>query len=118
MRKFHIPHSTFHIPQFLVQWIASSNQIIGTETSRVYGEMVTGKPGALITDLSAELAKKIVADVAQKGGTLTARVESHADRAAKIKQQLEGKTEHIAAKTALQNGADALAERVIPKLGK
>jgi hypothetical protein len=33
-------------------------KIIGTETSRVYGEMVTGKPGALITDLSAELAKK------------------------------------------------------------
>ena len=26
--------------------------------------------------------------------------------------------EHIAAKTALQNGADALAERVLPKLGK
>jgi hypothetical protein len=26
--------------------------------------------------------------------------------------------EHIAAKTALQNGADELAERLIPKLGK
>jgi hypothetical protein len=191
-------------------------KIIGTETSRVYGEMVTGKPEALITDLSAELAKKIAADVAQKGDTLIAKVESHADRVAKIKKQLDGKklpvvavkiaeqhfgqrvidpaaqtelalilqecgftvvdenstnqaaveitgealseyglrrgnlvscrarielkardaasgdlitverqtsvgvdiAEHIAAKTALQNGADALAERVLPKLGK
>jgi hypothetical protein len=66
-------------------------KIIGTETSRVYGEMVTGKPDALITDLAAELAKKIAADVAQKGGTLVAKVESHADRVAKIKQQLEGR---------------------------
>jgi hypothetical protein len=41
-------------------------KIIGTETSRVYGETVTGKSAGSITDLSAELAKKIAADVTQK----------------------------------------------------
>jgi hypothetical protein len=191
-------------------------KIIGTETSRVYGEVVNGKPGADITDLSAELAKKIAAIMADKAGTLIAKVETHEDRVAKIKKELDGKklpavsvkiaeqhfgqhvidpaaqtelalilqqcgftlvddystnravieitgealseigmrkgnlqscrarieikarevisgaiisvdrqtsvavdlAEHIAAKTALQNGADELAERLIPKLGK
>src|SRR5690349_14887438 len=46
-------------------------KIIGTETSRVYGEMVKG-PAAntSITDHSGELAKKIAADVKEKGDTL------------------------------------------------
>jgi len=47
-------------------------KIIGTETSRVYGEMVKGRVDASISDLSANLAKKIVADVTQKGDTLIA----------------------------------------------
>ena len=66
-------------------------KIIGTETSRVYGEVVTGKPGQTITDLSAELEKKIAADVTQKGDTLVAKIESREDRAAKIKKQLGDK---------------------------
>lgn len=66
-------------------------KIIGSETSRVYGEVVTGKPGAAITDLSAELAKKIAADVTQKGDTLVAKVESREDRVAKIKKKLGDK---------------------------
>jgi len=66
-------------------------KIIGTETSRVYGEVVNGKPGADITDLSAELAKKIAADVTQKGDTLVAKVESRDERIAKLKKALEGK---------------------------
>jgi TolB-like protein len=66
-------------------------KIIGTETSRVYGEVVNGKPGETITDLSAELAKKIAADVTQKGDTLVAKVESHEDRVAKIKKELADK---------------------------
>ena len=66
-------------------------KIIGTETSRVYGEVVNGKPGAAITDLSVELAKKIVADVTQKGDTLVAKVESREDRVAKIKKELGDK---------------------------
>jgi TolB-like protein len=66
-------------------------KIIGTETSRVYGEVVNGKPDATVTDMSAELAKKIAADVTQKGDTLVAKVESHEDRVAKIKSELGDK---------------------------
>ena len=66
-------------------------KIIGTETSRVYGEMVTGNAGAPITDLSAELAKKIAADVEQKGDTLVAKVESRDDRIANLKKELGDK---------------------------
>ena len=66
-------------------------KIIGTETSRVYGEVVNGKPGASISDLSADLAKKIAADVTQKGDTLVAKVISHEDRVAKIKKELGDK---------------------------
>jgi Curli production assembly/transport component CsgG len=67
-------------------------KIIGTETSRVYGEVVNGKPDAPITDLAAELAKKIAADVTQKSDTLIAKVESPEDRIAAIKKEIKGKT--------------------------
>jgi hypothetical protein len=67
-------------------------KIIGTETSRVYGEVVNGKPDASITDLAAELAKKIAVDVTQKSDTLIAKVESPEDRIAAIKKEIEGKT--------------------------
>ncbi len=66
-------------------------KIIGTETSRVYGELVKGGVDAPISDLSESLAKKIAADVAQKGDTLVAKVETHEDRIAKIKKELGGK---------------------------
>jgi hypothetical protein len=61
---------------------------IGTETSRVYGEMVSGPAGAPITDLSAELAKKIAADVVTKGDTLVAAVKSRDDLVAQLKKEL------------------------------
>ena len=66
-------------------------KIIGTETSRVYGEIVTGHPGEPITDLSAELAKKIAADVTTKGATLVAQVRTHEDRVASLKKALGDK---------------------------
>lgn len=66
-------------------------KIIGTETSRVYGEVVNGKAGSDITDMSAELAKKIAADVVGKGDTLVAKVETREERIAGIKKKLEGK---------------------------
>jgi len=66
-------------------------KIIGTETSRVYGEMVKGGANAAISDLSESLAKKIAADVTQKGDTLVAKVETHEDRVAKIKKALGDK---------------------------
>jgi hypothetical protein len=63
-------------------------KIIGTETSRVYGEMVKGGSAASITDLSTELAKKIAATVGQKGETLVAKVETREERVAKLKAAL------------------------------
>jgi Curli production assembly/transport component CsgG len=66
-------------------------KIIGTETSRVYGEMVEGGANASISDLSESLAKKIAADVTQRGDTLVAKVETHEERVAKIKKELGDK---------------------------
>lgn len=66
-------------------------KIIGTETSRVYGEMVKGGVDASLSTLSESLAKKIAADVTQKGDTLVAKVETHEDRITKIKKELGDK---------------------------
>jgi hypothetical protein len=67
-------------------------KIIGTETSRVYGELVKGPAATPITDLSSDLAKKIAATVSDKGDTLVAKVESREDRITRIKKSLkEGK---------------------------
>jgi len=66
-------------------------KIIGTETGRVYGELVTGTVGYHLTDLAAELAKKISADVAAKGATLVAQVRTHEDRVASLKKALADK---------------------------
>jgi hypothetical protein len=66
-------------------------KIIGTETSRVYGELVKGNVDASIADLSVSLAKKIAADVTTKGDTLVAKVETHEDRVTKIKKELADK---------------------------
>jgi hypothetical protein len=67
-------------------------KVIGTETSRVYGELVKGGANASISDLSAQLAKKIAADVSQKGDTLMAKAETREEQIAKIKKALAGKT--------------------------
>lgn len=65
-------------------------KVIGTETSRVYGEMVKGGPSASISDLATDLAKKISATVGEKGGTLVAKVESPEARLERIKKSLKG----------------------------
>lgn len=67
-------------------------KIIGTETSRVYGELVKGNENASLGDLAADLAKKIAADVTQKGDTLVAHVETREQLIARIKKDLAGKT--------------------------
>src|SRR6185437_3698658 len=67
-------------------------KIIGTETSRVYGELVQGGERASLTDLAADLAKKIAADITQKGDTLVAHVETRDELIARIKKDLTGKT--------------------------
>ncbi|HWC60984.1 MAG TPA: curli assembly protein CsgG, partial [Verrucomicrobiae bacterium] len=66
-------------------------KIIGTETSRVYGELVKGGEKSSISDLSADLAKKIATDVTQKGDTLIAKVETRDELVVKIKKALGGK---------------------------
>ena len=66
-------------------------KVIGTETSRVYGEMVEGGSSATLVDLSSSLAKKIAADVSGKSDTLVARVETREERIAKLKKILDGK---------------------------
>lgn len=66
-------------------------KIIGTETSRVYGEVVNGKSSETITDLSLLLAKKIAADVTQKSDTLVAKVETREERLQKLKKSLDSK---------------------------
>jgi len=63
-------------------------KVIGTETSRVYGELVKGTSASAISDLAAELAKKIAATVTQKGETLVAKVETREDRVAAIKKTI------------------------------
>jgi hypothetical protein len=63
-------------------------KIIGTETSRVYGELVKGQSATSITDLSADLAKKISATINQKGDTLVAKVVTPEERIAKIKKSI------------------------------
>jgi hypothetical protein len=63
-------------------------KIIGTETSRVYGEMVKGRGSASLTDMSAELAKKIAADVTQKADTLIATAMTPEQQIEKIKKEL------------------------------
>jgi hypothetical protein len=64
-------------------------KVIGTETSRVYGEMVKGTSAVSISDLAGDLAKKITATVTQKGETLVAKVETRAERIARIKKALK-----------------------------
>ncbi len=64
-------------------------KVIGTETSRVYGEIVKGTSAASITDLSTELAKRISTTIQQKGETLVAKVETREERIAKIKKSLK-----------------------------
>jgi TolB-like protein len=66
-------------------------KIIGTETSRVFGEMVKGAAAASISDLSTELAKKIAATIQQKGETLVAKVVTREERVERIKKALGDK---------------------------
>ena len=65
-------------------------KVIGTETSRVYGEMVKGGAATSISDLATELAGKIGKTVSEKGSTLVAKVETAEERTERIKKSLQG----------------------------
>ena len=67
-------------------------KIIGTETSRVYGEMATGAGVSSAADAAKELAGKIAKTVAAKADTLVAKAETREDRVEKIRKGFkEGK---------------------------
>jgi hypothetical protein len=63
-------------------------KIIGSETSRVYGELAKGSGADSLTELSAELARKIAKAVTDKSDTLVAKVESREERVEKIFRSL------------------------------
>ena len=65
-------------------------KVIGTETGRVYGEMVKGAapPGASITDLAVELAGKVAIIIQYKGDTLLAKVLSREERIQNLARKL------------------------------
>ena len=65
-------------------------KIIGTETSRVYGEMVQGATGDAGT-MSQQLAGKISATIQKQAETLVAKVEKPEDRIEKIRKALGNK---------------------------
>jgi hypothetical protein len=94
-------------------------KVIGTETSRVYGEMVKGTAAVSISDLSGELAKKIAATVTQKGETLLAKVVSREERIAKIKKSLKSdKLPSVVVKISEQHfGAPAVDPAAQTELG-
>jgi len=63
-------------------------KIIGTETSRVYGEIVKSAAKSF-TDLSTDLAQKIAKTITAKADTLVAKVKTREDRIEAIKQSLK-----------------------------
>ncbi|MCD6050417.1 MAG: curli assembly protein CsgG [Verrucomicrobia bacterium] len=66
-------------------------KVISSETSRVYGEVVKGTSANAIDTMSQEMAKKIGIILDQKGETLVAKVPTHEERVAKLKEALKGK---------------------------
>ncbi len=66
-------------------------KVIGTETSRVYGEVVRADTGQSVTDMSSEMAKRISALVEAKADTLVAKVEKPEDLVARLQKQVDGK---------------------------
>ena len=100
-------------------------KIIGTETSRVYGETVTGTPGDA-ANLAKALADKIAGTVEKKADTLVAKVEKPEDLVARLQKQVEGKKlptvsvvifeRHIGAET-IDPAAETETSFILQKLG-
>ena len=67
------------------------SKVISSETSRVYGEVVKGASASAIDTMAQEMAKKIGVIVDQKGETLVAKVVTHEERVAKLKEAVKGK---------------------------
>lgn len=68
-------------------------KVIGTETSRVYGEVVRGPAeGGSIADMAAEMAGRLAKLVQVKGDTLVAKVEKRENIIARLEKEYAGKT--------------------------
>lgn len=67
-------------------------KVIGTETSRVYGEVVRApsKRGS-IADMSAEMAGRVAKLVEVRADTLVAKAESQDDRVLRLQKEYNGK---------------------------
>jgi hypothetical protein len=65
-------------------------KIIGTETSRVFGELSKASTGSSLSDQAAELAGKIAKTISSKGDTLIAKVETREERVEKLKKRIKG----------------------------
>jgi hypothetical protein len=67
-------------------------KVIGTETSRVYGEVVRGPAErSSIADMSAEMAGRLSKIIQARSDTLVAKVEKQDDMVARLQKQYEGK---------------------------
>ena len=67
-------------------------KVIGTETSRVYGEVVRAPANhGSIADMSAEMAGRIGKLVEARADTLVAKVESQEDRVTRLQKEYAGK---------------------------
>lgn len=66
-------------------------KIIGTETSRVFGEAATFNDPAALDKAVTELAPKIAAIIGAQAGALVAKVEDPAARLARWKQAIAGR---------------------------
>jgi hypothetical protein len=64
-------------------------KVIGTETSRVYGEMAKGPFGNSLDELAAQLAQKIAVTATHRAETLLARVPTREERVEAMKQALK-----------------------------
>ena len=64
-------------------------KVIGTETSRVYGEVAKAAKDAPVTGPAEELASKIAATVTAKADSLVAKVVTRADRVTTLKAALK-----------------------------
>jgi len=65
-------------------------KIIGTETGRVYGEMVSGNTG-IVPDMARDLAAHIAKTVNERADTLVAKAEKPEDLIARLQKQVTGK---------------------------
>jgi hypothetical protein len=67
-------------------------KVIGTETSRVFGDVLKAGAQPSPADLGRDLAQKIAPLVRAKGAELLARVETREERLTRLRQLVQGKT--------------------------